>query len=139
MLQSIHSSTKGEKNKKLLAEAQQMLADSKWKIDGIKMSILKEKQQIIALESEKETNGSTDLQKGTYNKTYSLEQRIEDLNHHIDVETRVLEGGKNMMRHLVMAQDKKAINEVWMFMFNTYFMKQPDLYYFETIKMTSQA
>ena len=27
----------------------------------------------------------------------------------------------------------------YIFVFNTYSMKQPDLYYFETIKMTSQA
>ena len=44
-----------------------------------------------------------------------------------------------------MADSHGSIAQDWVFsmciyyLFNTYSMKQPDLYYFETIKMTSQA
>ena len=38
-----------------------------------------------------------------------------------------------------MCGDKTIKRQVRFMLFNTYSMKQPDLYYFEAIKMTSQA
>lgn len=104
--------SKGDKNKKLVNETLQMLEDSKVKIDGIKMSILREQQQIVAFESQCGKNGDGSLYKKNSNKMSSLEQRLEDIYHHIDIETRVTEGAKNMLTQLLKVQDKKAILEV---------------------------
>ncbi len=103
---------KGDKNKKLMAETLQMLEDSKVKISGIKMSILREQQQMLALESEGDKKGDKSMYKKNSNKSSLLEQRIEDVRHHIDVETRVSEGAKNMLKQLLKVQDKKAVQEV---------------------------
>ncbi len=102
---------KGDKNKKLMAETHQMLEDSKVKISGIKMSMLREQQQIIAIEHDTVKKGGS-MYKKTSNKSSQLEQRIDDLRHHIDVETRVSEGAKNMLTQLLKVQDKKAVQEV---------------------------
>lgn len=104
--------SKGDKNKKLVAETLQMLEDSKVKIDGIKMSILREQQQIVAFEAQCGKNGDGSIYKKNSNKMSSLEQRIDDLHHHIDIETRVSEGAKNMLKQLLKVQEKKAILEV---------------------------
>ena len=104
--------SKGEKNKKLVAETLQMLEDSKVKIDGIKMSILREQQQIVAYEAQCGKNGDDSVYKKNSNKLSLLEQRIEDIYHHIDIETRVTEGAKNMLTQLLKVQDKKAVQEV---------------------------
>ncbi|XP_065068062.1 serine/threonine-protein kinase N2-like isoform X1 [Rhopilema esculentum] len=103
--------SKGDKNKKLMAETLQMLEDSKVKIDGIKMSILREQQQILAFESQCGKNGDDSLYKKNSSKLSLLEQRIEDIRHHIDIETRVSEGAKNMRTQLLKVQDKKATQE----------------------------
>ena len=104
--------SKGEKNKKLILETTQMLEDSKVKIDGIKMSVLREQQQIMAVETQCDNNGEGSLSRKYSSKGSSLEHRIEDIRHHIDVETRVSEGAKNMRTQLVKVQDKKALQEV---------------------------
>eukprot|EP00794_Sanderia_malayensis_P015896 gene15896-17496_t len=99
-------------SKKLMAETHQMLEDSKVKISGIKMSILREQQQMMALESEgADKKGDSSLFKKSSNKSSALEQRMEDLRHHIDVETRVSEGAKNMLKQLLKVHDKKAVQE----------------------------
>jgi len=103
--------SKGEKNKKLVAETLQMLEDSKVKIDGIKMSILREQQQIVAYEAQCGKNGDDSVYKKSSNKMSLLEQRIDDIHHHIDIETRVAEGAKNMLTQLLKVQDKKAVQE----------------------------
>lgn len=104
--------SKGEKNKKLILETTQMLEDSKVKIDGIKMSVLREQQQIMAFETQCDNNGESSLSRKYSSKGSSLEHRIEDISHHIDVETRVSEGAKNMRTQLMKVQDKKALQEV---------------------------
>nr|XP_047133739.1 serine/threonine-protein kinase N2-like isoform X2 [Hydra vulgaris] len=99
----------GEKSKKLLADAEQMLEDSKIKIDAIKMNILREKQYLDTKKKETVNLDSSDSNVRIHGK--DLEQRVDDIRHHIDIETRVAEGARNMLKHFLLAQEKKGIHE----------------------------
>ena len=92
------------KDKKMLAEAQQMLADSKVKIDFLKMAILREQQQHNAMECDENHSD-----KPVAPKLSRLEHRIEEIRHHIEIESRVIDGLNNMKK---IQQEKKQMQEV---------------------------
>merc|ERR1719370_1273772 len=94
----------GNKDKKLLVEAEELLQDSKAKIEYLRMKILKTKQQ--------QTGDSLN----SFDKAEQItpvEERIEELRHHLKIESACLEGSKNVLKILTAckSQDKKALQE----------------------------
>ncbi|XP_053966347.1 serine/threonine-protein kinase N isoform X7 [Anastrepha ludens] len=117
MIQSLANGHHG-RDKKLLAEAQQMLADSKAKIEFLRLRILKVKQNkehahklsvqaAIAASGDGENGGQPQRLETT------LEERIEELRHRLRIEAAVVDGAKNVIRTLQnnKVPDKKALQE----------------------------
>merc|ERR1719369_132348 len=90
----------GNKDKRLLVEAEELLQDSKAKMEYLRMKILKTKQQ----------QDGTRNQDGDFGReeVSPLERRIEDLRHHMKIESACLEGSKNVLKILTAckSQDK---------------------------------
>ncbi|XP_024002176.2 LOW QUALITY PROTEIN: serine/threonine-protein kinase N2 [Salvelinus sp. IW2-2015] len=95
------------KDRKMLSMAQQMLQDSRTKIELLRMQIVKVTQ---AREGEREAT-ETD---GRPTETISpLELRVAELRHHLKIEAAVAEGAKNVVKHLGgrKVQDRRALAE----------------------------
>ncbi|KAH9507371.1 Serine/threonine-protein kinase N2 [Bulinus truncatus] len=97
-------STGSSRDKKMLAEAQQMLSDAKTKIEIIRMQMLKVTQDCAEMNS----------RDGKSSEVLSpLDLRLEELRHHIKIESAVADGAKNVIRTLQnsKSEDKKALRE----------------------------
>lgn len=116
MLAMYSASGSKKKDSKLVAEAQQMLEDSRRKIEIIRMALLREQQQGMPVGQEDgvlvgNSSGKENAAPGL--GLSPLELRIEDLRHHIEIESRVIQGAKNMIKFLSKSgQDKKGLLEV---------------------------
>lgn len=95
-------SSGSSRDKKLLAEAQQMLSDAKMKIEIIRMQTLKAAQDASARSDGQQTEVLS-----------PRELRIEELRHHMKIEAAVMDGAKNAIKLLQngKTQDKKALQE----------------------------
>ncbi|XP_076019936.1 serine/threonine-protein kinase N2 isoform X2 [Genypterus blacodes] len=80
------------KDRKLLSTAQQMLQDSRTKIELLRMQIVKVSQ---AREGERDTTDGLPVGMIT-----PLELRVPELMHHLKIESAVVEGAKNVVKQL---------------------------------------
>ncbi|XP_066568902.1 serine/threonine-protein kinase N2 [Amia ocellicauda] len=109
----IHMYSNGSfKDRKMLSTAQQMLQDSRTKIELIRMQIVKVTQ---AGEGECESSDQEGDKKArrppeTINP---LELRVAELRHHLKIEAAVAEGAKNVVKQLGgrRVQDRRALAE----------------------------
>uniref|UniRef100_A0AAV2JP09 REM-1 domain-containing protein n=1 Tax=Knipowitschia caucasica TaxID=637954 RepID=A0AAV2JP09_KNICA len=102
----IHMYSNGSsKDRKLLGTAQQMLQDSKMKIEFIRMQILK------ATQTNELSFDSNDVMDKPF--ISPLDLRVEELCHHARIESAVAEGAKNVMKLLGSGKvtEKKAHSE----------------------------
>ncbi|KAK3750257.1 hypothetical protein RRG08_041286 [Elysia crispata] len=99
-------SSGSSRDKKLLAEAQQMLSDAKTKIEIIRIQMLKVSQDNGGEISSKDGQKNSEL-------LSPFELRIEELRHHVKIESAVSEGARNVIRTLQnsKSEDKKALRE----------------------------
>ena len=121
MIHSLQSGHYG-RDKKLLQEAQQMLTDSKAKIEFLRLRILKVKQNKEHAQKLSQQNASANANENgsiasglvPQRLEISLEERIEELRHRLRIEAAVVDGAKNVIRILQNRKvpDKKALHEV---------------------------
>ncbi|XP_025409543.1 serine/threonine-protein kinase N isoform X3 [Sipha flava] len=110
MIQSLSSGY--SRDKKLSADAQLMLSDSKLKIEYLKMAILKGKQTKQQKEEIK-SNSESKNDNSDSHLDNSLEERVAELRHRLRIEAAVVEGAKNVIRTLQSSKfnEKKALQE----------------------------
>jgi len=87
----LYSNSKSSKDRKLLSEAQQMLSDSKMKMEVLRMRLLRSQSLVSAQSPSRQVeDGKT--------RVSSPEDRIALLRYRIDVESRLLQGAKSIMK-----------------------------------------
>ncbi|XP_071947331.1 serine/threonine-protein kinase N2-like isoform X2 [Antedon mediterranea] len=109
----MYSSGSG-KDRKMLAEAQQMLQDSKTKIEFIRMQLLKANQsQVSTGNTNGEKRESTSIKRPSATELLlnPVDFRIEELRHHLRIETAILDGFKNVIKTLgnLKTSEKKGL------------------------------
>ncbi|XP_068731739.1 serine/threonine-protein kinase N2-like isoform X2 [Montipora capricornis] len=112
---AIHSASGSRKKDiKLTAAVKQRLEDSRRKIDILRDALLREQQQGIPVG--KEDGVLMGSSSGKENDAPGLglsplELRVEDVRHHIEIESRVIQGAKNMIKFLSKSGQDKGLVE----------------------------
>lgn len=111
---AMYTNLKSKDKTKLIAEAQQMLEDAKTKTEIIRMAILREQQAAAATPVEDtKTNSGSKKQHNASVGLLPIELRVEEVRHHIDIETRVIDGARTLIKFLQKSgQEKKGLQEV---------------------------
>ncbi|KAG9354632.1 hypothetical protein JZ751_001345 [Albula glossodonta] len=104
------------KDRKMLSTAQQMLQDSRTKIELIRMQIIKVTQAGEGDREDSHAEGEDRMAecRGRPAETISpLELRVAELRHHLKIEAAVAEGAKNVVKQLGgrRVQDRRALAE----------------------------
>ena len=96
----VYSGAKNRQDRKLLTEAQQMLSDSKTKVEVLKMKIMKIKgpQSTPERTAESAVVGGEAGSRSKAQFVQSPEGRMAILRYRIDVETRLMQGAKSIMK-----------------------------------------
>ena len=96
----MYSAGKSRHDRKLLTEAQQMFSDSKTKVEVLKMKIMKIKgvAQQTQASPERTLEVSSDSAGGKSKSFQSPEGRVSTLRYRIDVETRLMQGARSIMK-----------------------------------------
>lgn len=119
MIQS-YSSNPSKDSKKLVQEAQEMLADAKAQIDYFTLMINKVKKQAESGPDPSSAAAGTPVNKSGDRKGSSLlemidplDVRIDELRHRLKIEIAVMDGARNVIKMLQSAKvvDKKAMSE----------------------------
>lgn len=87
----MYSKSKSRQDRKLFSEAQQMLNDSKTKVEVLKMMVMRLKGQVQAQSPDRHVEDRK-------NRLSTPEGRISMLRYRIDVESRLLQGAKSIMK-----------------------------------------
>ena len=115
----MYSSGKNRHDRKLLIEAQQMFSDSKQKVEVLRMKIMKIKGVANTQASPERTLESSGTgEAGSRSKAQyfqSPEGRLAMLRYRIDVETRLMQGAKSIMK--ANPTDKKLSQTVSFYIF----------------------
>lgn len=111
---AMYTNLKSKDKSKLIAEAQQMLEDAKTKMEIIRMAILREQQAAAAAPLEEErTHPGSKKPNAAGIGLLPIELRVEEVRHHIDIETRVIDGARTLIKFLQKSgQKEKGLLEV---------------------------
>ena len=105
----MYTNPKNKHEKKLLNEAQQMLSDSKTKVEVLKMKIMRLNVMSSAhKDEERETERSQKLSKSAPAQT--PEGRVSMLRYRVDVETRLMEGAKSIIKANPKAKSSQSVS-----------------------------
>ncbi len=99
----VYSNSKSRKDRQLLSEAQQMLSDSRQKIEVLRMKIMRIKATMAA------GSPSRHVDEAGRNRLAMPEWRVRQLKYRIEVESRLLQGAKSIMKA---NPDRKSWNSV---------------------------
>lgn len=95
----VYSNAKNRHDRKLLVEAQQLFSDSKTKVEVLRMKIMKCKGVPQASpERSLEASGGHGENRSKAQFFQSPEGRLAMLRYRIDVETRLMQGAKTIMK-----------------------------------------
>lgn len=100
---TVYSGAKNRQERKLLTEAQQMFTDSKTKVEVLKMKIMKIKGPPTPERTSESASGAAGAatEAGSRSKAQYFqtpEGRVAILRYRIDVETRLMQGAKSIMK-----------------------------------------